>query len=130
MLSEVETKSECTCLLYRRISAGYNNYKGFLDSIEFLDPKASPPTWVELSLKLSEAKSHTCAVAVKYNGEEFVLVIGGYTNKLEYSANIQLFKVAADGSLTEEDTFELPADRVDAEDISKKKADLGCMNFR
>ena len=79
---------------------------------------------------MSEAKSYTCAVAVKYNEEEFVLVIGGYTSKLEYSANIQLFKVAADGSLTEEDTFELPADRVDAEEISKKKADLGCMNYR
>ena len=95
-----------------------------------MNPKASPPTWVELSLKLSEPKSHTCAVTVKYNGTEFVLVIGGYTNKLEYSANIQLFTVAADGTLTEEDSFELPADRVDAEDISKKKADLGCMNYR
>ena len=116
--------------LQKIISAGYNNYKGFLDSIEFLDPKASPLTWAELPLKLSEAKSHTCAVAVKYNGEEFVMVIGGFTAKLEYSANIQLFKVAADGSLTEEDTFELPADRVDAEDISKKKGDLGCMNYR
>ena len=26
--------------------------------------------------------------------------------------------------------FELPADRVDAEDISKAKGDLGCMNYR
>ena len=113
-----------------RISAGYNNYKGFLDSIEFLNPKAASPAWVLLPKKLSEAKSHTCAVAVKYNQEEFVMVIGGYTSKLEYSANIELFKVAADGSLTEEEKFELPADRVDAEDISKKKGDLGCMYYR
>lgn len=69
-------------------------------------------------------------MAVKYNEEEFVLVIGGYTSKLEYSANIELFKVAPDGTLTVEDKFELPADRVDAEDISKKKGDLGCMYYR
>ena len=58
------------------------------------------------------------------------MVIGGFTNKLEYSAKIELFKIATDGSLTAEQEFELPADRVDAEDISKKKGDLGCMYYR
>ena len=111
-------------------SAGYNNYKGFLDSIEFYDPRAGSPAWVELTDKLSEPKSHTCAVAVKYMEEEFLMVIGGYTNKLEYSAKIELFKVATDGTLTVEAGFELPADRVDAEDISKAKGDLGCMSYR
>ena len=46
--------------------AGYNNYKGFLDSVEYIDMTVTTPAWsLVTGLALDQPKSHTCAASVR-----------------------------------------------------------------
>jgi len=110
---------------------GYNNYKGFLDNIEYIDLTAATPAWVELGLKLSKPRSHTCAASVRFKGRIFVIVVGGWDDSLEYVADVDLFNVDEDdGTLTLNMTLEMPADRSDDEARTRGRADTACMAYR
>ena len=86
---------------------------------------------MELGLKLSKPRSHTCATSVVFQGRLFVIVVGGWDDALEYVADVDLFNVNADdGSLTFNQTLELPADRSDDEARTKGRADTACMAYR
>ena len=75
---------------------------------------------MELSLKLSKPRSHTCATSVVFQGRLFVIVVGGWDDAQEYVADVDLFNVDVDdGSLTFNQTLELPADRSDDEARTK-----------
>ena len=124
---------EYSCLLSNMFFSGYNNYKGFLDHIEFMDMTANPLTWEEIpttTLKLEEPKAHTCASTVKYMGDMFIAVVGGWNDMLEYVANVELFQVNDDGSISLNMTIEMPADRDDDMTRTKGRGDTACMEFR
>ena len=119
------------CLLSSCCYLGYNNYKGFLDNIEYIDLTAATPAWVELDLKLSKPRSHTCAASVRFQGKNLVIVVGGWDDSLEYVADVDLFNVDEDdGSLTLNRTLEMPADRSDDEARTRGRADTACMAYR
>ena len=84
---------------------------------------------MELGLKLSKPRSHTCAAKVEFQGRIFVIVVGGWNDALEYVADVDLFN-ADDGTLTLNQTLEMPADRSDDEARTKGRADTACMAYR
>ena len=52
--------------LQLELVAGYNNYKGFLDSVEYIDMTVTTPAWsLVTGLALDQPKSHTCAASVR-----------------------------------------------------------------
>jgi len=109
---------------------GYNNYKGFLDDIEYIDLTADSPLWVARTQKLKEPKSHTCSATVNFKSKNFILVVGGWNDKLEYVKDVEIFNVNDDGSLSLNTTVEIPADRDDDPDRSKGRGDTACMSLR
>ena len=87
-------------------------------------------TWKELELELTEPKSHTCATSLNFQGKDFVFVIGGWNQDLEYVSTVEVFQVESDGDLALNMTTELPADRTTDPDRTKGKSDLGCLSYR
>ena len=87
---------------------------------------------MELGLKLSKPRSHTCAASVRFQGKIFVIVVGGWDDSLEYVADVDLFNVDDDSAtpLTLNQTLEMPADRSDDEARTKGRADIACMAYR
>ena len=57
-------------------------------------------------------------------------MVGGWNDQLEYSSDVEIFNVKDDGSLTLNQTVEMPADREDDEARSKGRSDTACMAMR
>ena len=115
---------------------GYNNYKGFLDSIEKLDMPTGTGTgtWSELPLKLKKPKAYSCATTIKYKGSELILVVGGWDSELKYVADVEIFNhtYGGDGNnaLVSLSTIEMPADKSTDPSRTKGRSDVACMEFR
>jgi len=105
---------------------GYNNYQGMLEYIEKFDGTS----WSEVTTKLAEPKSHTCAASVKFHGKDLIFVFGGWNQNLDFVSVVEVFEVNPDGDLVLNMTHDLPADRADDESRSMGKSDMGCMHYR
>lgn len=68
---------------------------------------------------------------MRFLGNLFVIVVGGWDDALEYVADVDLFNVNVDdGTLTLNQTIEMPADRSDDEARTKGRSDTACMAYR
>ena len=97
--------------------------------LEYIE-KFDGTSWSEVTTKLAEPKSHTCAASVKFHGKDLIFVFGGWNQNLDFVSVVEVFEVNPDGDLVLNMTHDLPADRADDESRSMGKSDMGCMHYR